>query len=51
MFYFYYHYFCFHDRKQKLYNWATEKKQKIALKKLLFVTAIALGSNCPAVII
>ena len=28
-----------------------EKKQKIAMKKLKFVIAIALGSNCPGVII
>ena len=26
-------YIC-HNRKQKLYNWAMEKKQKIAMKKL-----------------
>ena len=52
MFYYcYHHYFCCHNRKQKLYNCAMEKKQKIAMKKLLFGTVIALGSNRPAVII
>ena len=28
-----------------------EKKQKIAKKKLQFVIVIALGSNCPGIII
>ena len=28
-----------------------EKKQKIAMKKLQFVIVIALGSNCPGVIV
>ena len=51
MFYYYYHYFCCHNRKQKLYNWAKEKKQKTVMKKLRFVIAIALGSNCPGVTI
>ena len=44
-------YFCCHNRKQKLCNWALEKKQKIAMKKLQFVIVISVGSYCPGVII
>ena len=44
-------YFCCHNRTQKLYYWAMEKKQKIAIKKLQFAIVISVGSNCPGVII
>ena len=50
MFYYYYHYH-FPFLQQKLYNWAMEKKQKTAIKRLQFVIVIALGSNCPGVTI
>ena len=32
LYYYYHYYFCCHNRKQKLYNWAMEKKQKKAMK-------------------
>ena len=52
MFYYYYHcYFCCHNKKRKLFNWTMEKKQKIAMKNLQFLIVIALGTNCPGVII
>ena len=50
MFYYYYHYH-FPFLQQKLYNWAMEKKQKTAIKRLQVVIVIALGSNCPGVTI
>ena len=50
MFYYYYHYH-FPFLQQKLYNWAMEKKQKTAIKRLQFVIVIALGSNCLGVTI
>ena len=47
--YYYHYYFCCHNRKQKFYNWVREKKQKLAMKKLLFVIVISLDGNCPGV--
>ena len=44
MFYYYYHYYLsYHNRKQKLYNLAIEKKQEIAMKKVI-VRGIAHGA-------
>ena len=44
LYYYYHYYFCCHNKKQKLYNFVMEKKQKITMKKGIAQGAIARGA-------